>query len=48
MIESAKLLKCKFYYYNESECERIKTLLPNLYRKRKLEFLNVKNFWEGL
>ena len=48
MIESAKLLKCKFYYYNESECERIKTLLPNLYRKRKLEFLNVKNFWERL
>ncbi|EGT3844969.1 hypothetical protein RZ882_015565 [Clostridioides difficile] len=48
MIESAKLLKCKFYYYNESECERIKTLLPNLYRERKLEFLNVQIFWEGL
>ncbi len=48
MIDNAQLIRCTFYYYSESECERIKLLLSNLNSEKKLDFFNVKEFWEGL
>jgi hypothetical protein len=48
IINNAALEKCIFYYYNYSECERIKLLLPQLNVGKKLIFESVKKFWEGL
>lgn len=48
IINNAALEKCIFYYYNDSECERIKFLLPQLNAEKRLIFQNVKEFWEGL
>jgi hypothetical protein len=48
IINNAALEKCIFYYYNYSECERIKLLLPQLNVGKNLIFESVKKFWEGL
>lgn len=47
-IDNANLDNCLFYYYSEDECETIKSLLPSLSAKNKLNFRCVKNFWEDL
>lgn len=48
MIDNAKLSECIFFYYDYSECERIKILLPQKEVERKLVFKSVKEFWEGI
>lgn len=48
IINNAALEKCIFYYYNDSECERIKFLLPQLNAKKRLVFQSAKKFWEEL
>ena len=48
IINNAALEKCIFYYYNASECERIKLLLSQLNAEKKLTFQSVKKFWEEL
>lgn len=48
MINNASLTKCTFYYYEESECNRIKLLLSKVNKEKNLQFKNVKEFWEGL
>lgn len=48
IINNAALEKCIFYYYNDSECERIKRLLPQLNTEKRLVFQSAKKFWEGL
>lgn len=47
-IDNANLDNCLFYYYNEDECETIKSLLPSLSAKNRLHFKCVKTFWEDL
>lgn len=47
-IDNANLDNCLFYYYNEDECETIKSLLPSLSAKNRLQFKCVKTFWEDL
>ena len=47
-IDNANLDNCLFYYYNENECETIKSLLPSLSAKNRLQFKCVKTFWEDL
>ena len=39
--------KCVYYYFDESECDKIKELLPELNVQGKIEFLSVKAFWEN-
>lgn len=48
IVNNAPLTKCVFYYYETSECNRIKTLLPKVGEKKKLYFKSAKDFWEGL
>lgn len=48
IINNAALEKCIFYYYNDSERERIKFLLPQLNEEKRLIFQSAKEFWEGL
>ena len=48
IINNAALEKCIFFYYNDSECERIKLLLPQLNAEKRLVFQSAKKFWEGL
>ena len=48
MVNNATLEKCIFYYYNNSECERIKLLLPQFNTEKKLEFQSAKEFWKEL
>jgi len=48
MIDSANLTICTFYFYDETECERIKLLLPQLCTAGKLVFKSVRDFWEAL
>ena len=47
-IDNANLDNCLFYYYNKDECETIKSLLPSLSAKNRLQFKCVKTFWEDL
>lgn len=45
-IDLASLETCTYYFFNESECDMIKSLLPNLDVQGKLSFKSVKLFWE--
>ena len=45
-IDSASLESCTYYFFNKSECDMIKSLLPNLDVQGKLSFKSVKLFWE--
>ena len=45
-INNADLSECIYYYFNDSDCDLIKELLPQLNSQRKLKFLPVKAFWE--
>lgn len=47
-IDNTNLDNCLFYYYKEDECETIKSLLPSLSAKNRLQFKYVKTFWEDL
>ena len=47
-INSAKLNSCVFYYFNESECEKIADLLPTLANDGVLHFRSAKAFWDGI
>lgn len=42
-IDNSNINKCIYYYFNKSECERIKRLLTNF--EGVLEFKNVEEFW---
>lgn len=44
-VNSANLDKCIYYFYEESECDVIKNLLPRLNRKGILKLNSVKLFW---
>lgn len=46
-VNDSDIDKCVYYYFDESECDKIKELLPELNVKGKLEFLSVKAFWEN-
>lgn len=48
MIDNASIEKCVFYYYDESECQRIKQLLSNLQFQNKLFFESTKEFWRSM
>lgn len=45
-VNDSDIDKCVYYYFDESECDKIKELLPELNVQGKLEFLSVKVFWE--
>lgn len=46
-VNDSDIDKCVYYYFDESECDKIKELLPELNVQGKLEFLSVKAFWEN-
>lgn len=46
-VNASDIDKCVYYYFDESECDKIKELLPELNVQGKLEFLSVKAFWEN-
>ena len=48
MIDNASIEKCVFYYYDESECQRIKQFLSNLQFQNKLFFESTKEFWRSM
>ncbi|WP_099224723.1 hypothetical protein [Listeria costaricensis] len=48
MIDKANLDYCTFYYYDESECDLIRSCLSQLGNQKKLAFKSVKKFWETL
>ena len=45
MIDKSNITYCYYYYFSETECERITNLLPNLKKHERLYFRNVKDFW---
>lgn len=45
-INAADLESCTYYFFNRSECDVIKDLLPTLSGQGKLNFQSVKEFWE--
>lgn len=45
-VNDSDIDKCVYYYFDESECDKIKELLPELNVQGKLEFFSVKVFWE--
>lgn len=47
-IDKANLRFCVFYYYSESQCDKIKELLPTLNAAGSLSFRSVKQFWEEI
>ena len=46
-VNDSDIDKCVYYYFVESECDKIKELLPELNVQGKIEFLSVKAFWEN-
>lgn len=46
-INAATLEECTYYFFNDSECDIIKNLLPTLNDQGKITFKSVKTFWEG-
>lgn len=46
-INASDIDKCVYYFFDESECNNIKELLPALNIKGKLQFLSAKAFWEN-
>ena len=44
-INSASLEECVYYYFNDSECEEIRALLPKLESQHILKMKSVKAFW---
>lgn len=46
-VNDSDIDKCVYYYFDESECDKIKELLPELNVQGKIEFLSVKAFWEN-
>lgn len=46
-VNDSDIDKCVYYYFDESECDKIKELLPELNVQGKIEFLFVKAFWEN-
>lgn len=46
-VNDSDIDKCVYYYFDESECDKIKELLPELNIQGKIEFLSVKAFWEN-
>ncbi|HIT90416.1 MAG TPA: hypothetical protein IAC41_08375 [Candidatus Merdenecus merdavium] len=46
MIDNSKLRRCNYYYFSEEDNERIKLLLPKLYKENRLTFSCVKEYWD--
>lgn len=47
-INSLCLSVCVYYYFSESECEKVKVLLHRLNNSGALRFENVENFWRRM
>ena len=47
-IDKADVKKCIYYYFSEEQCQKVKTLLPNLSEKDKLEFCSLTKFWRDI
>lgn len=47
-INASDIDECTYYYFDESECLRIKKLLTNLAESNQLHFESVRSFWEGM
>ena len=45
-INVAALSMCTYYFFNENECDVVKSLLPTLSGQGKIRFKSVKEFWE--
>ena len=45
-INAAALSMCTYYFFNENECDVVKSLLPTLSGQGKIRFKSVKEFWE--
>lgn len=46
-INLADLEKCIYYFFDKSECNIIRNILPNLFEQGKLKFESVETFWEN-
>jgi len=47
-INSASLEECVYYYFNDSECDEIRALLPKLESDNILKMKSVKDFWREM
>lgn len=45
-INNSIVDECIYYYFSDSDCGIIKSLLPNLDAQGKIRFMSVKTFWE--
>lgn len=45
-INDSMVDECIYYYFSDSDCGIIKSLLPNLDAQGKIRFMSVKTFWE--
>ena len=45
-INTSNIEECVYFYFNKSNCDMIRELLPELNVQGKIQFLPVKEFWE--
>lgn len=45
IIDNSNIDECVYFYFEEADCDRIKSLLSKLKSKEKLSFKSVKEFW---
>lgn len=46
-INLADLEECVYYFFDKSECNIIRNILPTLFEQGKLKFESVETFWEN-
>lgn len=47
-INNADINKCVFYYFSKEQCEKVKSLLPDLEKNKILEFKSSNEFWRQM
>lgn len=48
IIDNSNIDECIYFYFDESDCDRIESLLINLKSENKLHFKQVKDFWRSM
>lgn len=48
IINDSNIDKCIYYYFDDTECDRIEKIIPKLKKEDRLKFKSVKAFWEDI
>lgn len=47
-IDNSNITRCTYYYFSSEQCEKIRTLLPQLMAKEYIKFVPLSDFWREM